>query len=163
MQGPAVALGEVKPPGRLLCPATPASFLSVGSGRPLSSLQSLCMIVSACIEFSFSSGFLFLFLYFSFFFPLLVFDVRVFIDFHCMAHIPFIYLHKPLNYFHMPFMYLTHYLCTFTCHLHTFTYRVHTFTCHLCTFMCHLCTLTYHLCTIIIQFIYFLKSSEVKL
>lgn len=105
MQGPAVALGEVKPPGRLFCPATPASFLSVGSGRPLSSLQSLCMIVSAYIEFSFSSGFLFLFLYFSFFFFfLLVFDVRVFIDFHCMAHIPFIYLHKPLRYFLMPFM-----------------------------------------------------------
>lgn len=49
-------------------PSHTASFLSVGSGRPLSSLQSLCMIVSAYIEFRFSSGFLFLFLYFSFFF-----------------------------------------------------------------------------------------------
>lgn len=89
-RGPAVALGEAKPLGRRLRPATPASFLSVGSGSA-QFLTPLWMTVSACTEFSFSSGFLFLFLSFRFFF-LLVFDVRVFIVFYCMVHIPFIYL-----------------------------------------------------------------------
>ena len=102
MQGPAVALGEVKPPGRFLCPATPISFLSVGSGRPqfLTVSVRLCLPVLSSVFLLASSSFSFTLV----FFFLLVFDVRVFIDFHCMAHIPFIYLHKPLRYFLMLFM-----------------------------------------------------------
>lgn len=80
-------------PGRLPHPATPTSSMTVGSNRPSSSLLPLCIILSAYIEFSVfllaSSSFSFTF---DFFFFLLVFDVRIFLVFHCMVHIPFIYL-----------------------------------------------------------------------
>lgn len=101
---PAVALGEVRPPGRLLRPATPASFLSVGSGRPLSSLQPLvrlCLPILSSVCLLASSSFSFTLV----FFFLLVFDVRVFIVFHSMAHIPFIHPYLSLTYFHIPFIY----------------------------------------------------------